>query len=126
MSLAGAVFLILSFLILARILDIPARAAEVVARGRRALAELKDPGLSDRQKERTVRAHALRLLLLFFLITGSAAVSLGVPVAVLALLELSGLVELESVFRTTMSFEILAGAVVGAAAAALFSRRRRP
>jgi len=124
---AAAVFVLVGFLALARLLQIPSRVAEVMRCSRSALAHLRDKDLTDLQKEREMRAQAMRLLSLFLILTVSAAAALAVPVGVVGMLDLAGLVAIEAVLDRLLSWELLlATLLLGAVAFALTTSRHRP
>lgn len=64
------------------------------AAGRRALAVMRDPALSDDEKEVAMQKAALAMFGAFFLITLSVAVALAVPLGAVYLADLAGLVSL--------------------------------
>jgi hypothetical protein len=109
---AAALFVVVAFIALAGLLQIPVRAQEVLGRSRRALADLRDPALEERAKERAVQGHALRLLWLFVVLTLSATLALALPLGVIALLDSAGLVSLRAVLELTVSWPFLIGTFV--------------
>ena len=91
---------------------------------RQALRDLKDPALDELAREKAVQGHALRLMLLFVLVTGGSLLALAVPVGVLWLAERGGMVELEAVLDTTLSATFLIVTTVLGTAVWLLLRRR--
>lgn len=127
MTWAAAFFVILAFLGIAHLLQIPSRVAEAIQCSRGALAHIKDKALSDLDKEREMRARAVRLLVLFLILTLSATAALAVPVGVVGILDLAGLLSFEAVLDRLLSWELLlATLLLGLAAYAILAARRRP
>lgn len=124
MNLAAAAFLVIGFLALVRVLGLAARVTEVFARSRAALRDMRDPELAEEEKERRVQGHALRLLLLFVVVTAGAAVALLAPVGVVWLLERAGVVSLAGTLDVALSVPFLIGATVLICAALPLLQRR--
>ena len=115
MTWAAAAFVVLAFLALLQVLGVVQRALEVTRRSKQALGVIRDPAMSDLQKEAAMQAHAKALFKQFFVITAAAAVALAAPVAAVAGLHACGLVDFGAALDRTMSWQVLVGAtVVGA------------
>jgi hypothetical protein len=95
-------------------LRIPALGRAAVDHSRRALRELRDPGLGEAAKERAAQAHAGQLLLLALRITAATAVAVALPFGALALLSAMGWVDFDAVLAQTISpwFALVAMALV--------------
>jgi hypothetical protein len=121
---AAALFVVAAFVVVAGLLRIPTRAREVLAHSRQAFADLRDPALDERAREKAVQGHALRLLWLFLVVTGSAAFALALPFGLIVLLDSAGLVAIDAVIALTLSWPFLLGTCLGGAAVwALFQSR---
>ena len=112
MSWVAALFVLVAFLVLVRVLRIPDRTTQIMRRGRLAAADLKNPKLDEREKERAVQAHAVRMFLMFLVISGCFLVALAVPLGIVALLELGGVVDSQAVLEVSVSWEFLIVALV--------------
>ena len=124
MTWIAAAFLVVSFLALLQLMRVPARVTEIGQVGRSALRTMRDPGLSDADKEKAMRAGSLRLFALFAIIALATVVALAVPGGIVALVATSGLVDFETVIARTLSWQILlGGTVVGLVAMRLLARR---
>lgn len=107
MTYAGAIFLVIGFIIVASALGVIARAKEVVARSKQSLRDLRDPALDDDAKEKLIQGHAVRLFALFGILVGIAVAALGVPVLMVWLADRLGLVSLEAVLALTVSWQFI-------------------
>lgn len=125
MTWVAALFVVAAFVGIAHLLRMVPRAQEVLARSRQAVADLRDPDLGEIERERAVQAHAGRLLLLFLILTASAAVALAVPFGAVALLDAAGVLSLDAVVDLTVSPAFLVGTIAGGFAAWWVLRRRR-
>lgn len=112
MTWIAAAFLVVAFLVLLQLMRVPARVTEIGTVGRSALATLRDPGLSDADKEKAMRAGSLRLLGLFLRIASATAVALLVPAGVVALAATTGVVDFATVLECTLSWQVLLGATM--------------
>jgi pimeloyl-ACP methyl ester carboxylesterase len=74
---AGAIFICVTFVALARALGIFTKPLEVAAASRQAFQVLSDPALDDDAKEQRMRAHTKTLGRLFVVITTGAIVAVG-------------------------------------------------
>lgn len=127
MTWAAAFFVILAFLGITHLLQIPSWVVEVVQCSRGALAHLQDKTLTDTQKEHEMRTQAMRLLILFLVLAVSATAALAVPVGVVGILDLAGLLSLHAVLDRLVSWELLlATLLLGLAVCAITTARRRP
>ena len=111
MTWAAACFIVMAFLVIMRLLGVVSRVGEVVQSSRGALADLRNKNLSDVEKGRTMRAHALRLLVLFTTMTVSVVAAAAVPLGLVGLLDLADLVALGAVFELLVSWEFLLATV---------------
>ncbi len=125
MTWVAGLFLVVGFLAIARLLRLVARADEVLARSRAALGDMRDPALSDLEKEQRVQGHASRLMLLFVVLTLGLALALGVPLGIVWLADRVGVVSFDATLDLALSWPfLLIACVVTAAAIPLFKRRR--
>lgn len=126
MTWAAAVFVAAAFFGLAKWFRVPTLARAVLGHSRRALHDLQDPSLGERQKERAARSHARHLLLGTLGIVLCTAAAIGLPFGVVALLDAAGVVELQAVVARTVSPAFFLVVTPLGVAAALILRRRRP
>ncbi len=126
MSWLGALLAVSLCLCLLRWLRVPAQATQVAAQLRTALAELRDPALEEREKERRVRAHALTSLQQFAVIAAATAVAVGVPALLLWLGDRTGVLRLEPVLVTMAGWPFLLITTLGIALLLCLRRQPRP
>ena len=126
MTWAAALFVAAAFLVLAKWFRVPALAQVVLGHGRRALHDLQDRSLGEREKERAARSHAGHLLLGALGIVVASAAALALPFGAVALLDAAGVVELDAVVARTVSPTFLLVVVPLGVAVAVILRRRRP
>ncbi|MCA8977429.1 MAG: hypothetical protein KDC98_22090 [Planctomycetes bacterium] len=112
MTWIAAAFLVASFLVLLQVMRVPSRVAEIGAVGRSALRTIRDPDLSDADKEKAMRAGSLRLFGLCGLIVIAVVAALAVPAGLVALVALTGLVDFDAALERTLSWQILVGATL--------------
>jgi len=112
MAFAVAVFVCVAFVALADRLGIADQPVKVAAASRRALQTFTDPTLHDDAKERSMRADARALGRLFLVITASALVAIGLPIAAVWLLDAAGVVAFAAVLDALVSWPVLTAGVV--------------
>ncbi|MBK8979382.1 MAG: hypothetical protein IPM29_26080 [Planctomycetes bacterium] len=125
MTWVAAAWLVVGFLLAARLLGLPDRAAEVFARSRAAVRDMRDPALDELEKEKRVQRHALRMLALFAIVTLGLALALAAPLAVVWGLELLGAASVERTLELSLSGPFLLAACVVTVAALPLLRQRR-
>jgi hypothetical protein len=117
MALAGAIFLVVGFVVLVRMFGLIGRCSEVFELARASLAVLRNPSLDDEAKESALQSHATRLFSLFFLLTAGAGLALGLPAGIIWILDALQVVSLRAVLEVTLSWQFLLGStLVGVAA----------
>ena len=124
MTIFYASLIVVVFIAIAHLLELPKQTTEVMQRSKAAAADLRSRTLSDEEKETLVQGHAIRLMRLFVMITGSCALALGVPIGIVALLELAGVAELEPVLEATITWEFLTASSLIICALVFVVRRR--
>jgi hypothetical protein len=113
-DVAAALFIVAGFLVVARCCGLLGRASRTFTHSREALAVVRDRSLDDLAKEQAMQTHAKGLFGLFAAITAISAVSLGVPLGVVWLLDLAGLVDLAAACDALRTWPVLvAGVVLG-------------
>lgn len=109
---AGAIILVVCFVLLLRLLAVVENSRRAIATARASLGALRDAGRSDEEKEILLQRHAKDLFVLFLAITAGCTAALLVPVAVLWLLDMAGVVPLAEVLAFTLSWQFIAGSIV--------------
>lgn len=122
MAYAGAVFICVTFVVLARALGIFTKPLEVAATSRRAFQALSDPALDDDAKERSMRAHTKTLGRLFVAITTGAIVAVGLPLTIVWLLDAAGWLSFSAVLDALVSWPLVLGGVTAFLAKAGYDR----
>ncbi|MEZ6035934.1 MAG: hypothetical protein R3F29_00545 [Planctomycetota bacterium] len=120
----AALLLVLACIGLLRVLRVPTRAGEVLARTRRAVADIRSTTMSDLDKERAMRGHAGALLVQFVVITALSAVAVALPIGALWLLAQTGALDFDAVMEATVSWQVLLLGTVLGLAVLLVGRKR--
>ena len=123
--LFGALFIVAVAIWLLLALKTPARVQQVLAVSQASMGHVRDPDLSDDEKEKLMQSHSLQLFGLFFAIMAIFAVAFLAPVAVLWGLDWLGLLSLDAVLAYAVSVPFLVGTTVGGVAAWLVIRLLR-
>jgi hypothetical protein len=114
MALAGAIFLVVGFVVLVKVFGLPGKCSEVLDLARTSLAVLRNPSLDDDAKESALQSNAVKLFALFLLLTAGAALALVLPAGLIWVLDLLHVVSLRAVLELTLSWQfLLASTVVG-------------
>jgi len=126
MNLLGASLVVVLFALLVHVLRLVPRAKEAIVVSRASVDVMRDSALDDDVKEKALQKGAVRLLYLSFVLLTGSTVALAAPLGVIWLLDLLGLLSLETVTATLLRWDfILFATVVGVAAYIFFERRRR-
>lgn len=124
MALAGAVFLVIGFVLLVRMFGLVGKCQHVFDLVQSSMAVLRDPSLDDHARERALQSHAKQLFGLFFLLTAGAALALALPAGLIWILDVLRVVSLRAVLEMTLSWQFLTvTTLVGVAAWGLMRRR---
>lgn len=121
-----AIVILIAFLVLVQLMKVPALAAQVMASSRTAVGDLRNPALTDLEKERAMRSHSGRLFGLFFRVTGATLVAIGAPLGAAWVLDRAGAVSLASVLDVMTSWAFLAAATAIGILFFFAIGRRRP
>jgi hypothetical protein len=117
MALAGAIFLVVGFVVLVKVFGLLGKCSEVLDLARTSLAVLRNPSLDDDAKESVLQSNAVKLFSLFLLLTAGAALALMLPTGLIWVLDRLQVVSLRAVLETTLSWQfLLASTVVGVVA----------
>lgn len=125
MSLVLATLVVVGFAAALKGLHTVRYAGEVRRRALSCIRLLGNPAMDDRQKERALRAHSLRLFGLFGLISLGGVMALGLPLSGVWLLDRAGLVSFGSVLDVLVRADFLAATVVAGVAVAAWAGLRR-
>lgn len=125
MSLLLALFVVAAFAATLEALSLPDRAREVMDRAGDSLRVLRDPGLSDAEKERRLRRQSVRLFGLLGILAGGSILALGLPLGVVWLLERAGVGSLAAVLSVLERLDFLAAVTVAGIGGWLLLRRLR-
>lgn len=87
---------------------------DVVALSRKSVQTLRDPGLSDDEKERITQANTLSMIRLLVVLIGGTVAALGFPLFFVWVLDQLGLLSLSDVLHALTRWDVLvAVSVVG-------------
>jgi hypothetical protein len=112
MSFVGAIILVIGFLVLVKYLKVIEKSSKVISIAKQSIVIIKDSESSDLQKEIAMQKYAKELLFLFLAITVGSVLALAIPFAIVWLLELAGLMSVQSVIEVTLSWEFIVGSIV--------------
>jgi hypothetical protein len=125
-SLVGALAVAGLFVWFVRLFKLVTFAQEAIALSRRAASIVRDAALDDDAKEVAIQQSALRLLKLTLLLLVGSVVAVAAPMAAIWLLDLVGLMSLDSVVAILLRWDfLLLATVLGIGGYVLLERRRR-
>jgi uncharacterized oligopeptide transporter (OPT) family protein len=124
MDYAAAIFLVLGFIVVLKVLKVVENSARVIGITSQAVSDFRSNELDDDAKETAMQAHAKQLFVLFFLITFGAFSAVFVPLAFVWALDRLQLLSLADVLRATLSWQFIA-ASTAAIGLILFAKRSR-
>ena len=104
---AGAVFLVIGFIIFMKLFFLVEKSLEVVNISKSAVKIVQNKNLTDYQKEIAMQKHAKGLMSLFFLITVGSIFAVMIPFGFIWLLEVVGVLRTDDVIQTTLSLEFI-------------------
>jgi hypothetical protein len=124
MALAGAILLVVGFVLLVRMFGLIGKCRHVFELVESSLAVLRDPSLDDDAREHALQSHAKQLFALFFLLTAGAVLALALPAGVIWILDALRIVSFRAVVDLTLSWQfLLATTLIGVVAWWLMRRR---
>ena len=121
---AGAIFVIISFLVLMKWFGLVERSMRVFAVSKQAMGDLTDLALDDDAKETAMRLHGKTLTILFLLLTAGGFGAVAAPLGVIALLDAATILLFDDVIDALLSWWMIAAATVLMLAAVIFGTRR--
>ena len=124
MAFAGAIFLVVGFVVLVRKFGLVQKSGDVFGLVKSTLEVLRNPLLDDDAKESALQSNAKQLFLLFLLLTVGGAAALALPAAVIWLLDVLRVLSLRSVIEVTLSWPFLLGTTLLAIVAWRLTRHR--
>jgi len=107
MEFAGAVFLVIGFIIFMKLFSLVEKSSDAVNISKSAVQIVQNKNLTDHQKEIAMQKHAKELMSLFFLITVGSIFAVMIPFGFIWLLDLVGVLKLDGVIKTTLSLEFI-------------------
>ncbi len=111
-EVVGGVVLVLGFLIFMKAFRLVEKSMEVVGIARSSIEVVRDVKTDDYQKEIAMQKNAVQLLSLFLKITAGSIAAVAIPFGCIWLLELVGVLVVDDVIETTLSWEFIVGTVV--------------
>ena len=124
MSFFGAALLVLGFVFLISAFDLVGRSSRVFVISKDVMRILKDPGLDDLEKEKSMQRYSKTLFLLFFHILFICAVAVIVPMGIIKLMDVAGLLSLQRVLTTMLSWQFIAASSIVVFALTWILRRK--
>jgi hypothetical protein len=127
-ELVGASCVVIFFTVLIYLLGIIQKTRQTIEISQKAVEIIRDPSISDEQKQQLVQASSLKLFSLLGMLVIFTAVAILIPVGIIWVAELVGLVSLDGVLRLMVRWEfVTAATILGIAvylALSKWSRRR--
>lgn len=111
-SFLGALFMLFGFLLALKIFKLIDKSKEVLSLSRMAHSDIRNPAMTDDEKEIALQSHARRLFVLFFIITIGLFSGLFVPFGLLWGAEQFGLIAVGEVIDVALSWQFLVGSTV--------------
>jgi hypothetical protein len=121
---ASALFLTLTFIVLARCFGLVTRPFEVLATSKLAYGVFTDATLNDDMKEALMRQSAKTLALQFVFISATSLAAIAAPLGVVWVLAAAGLVSLTAVVHALLSWQVLLSGTLLVAAGTWYERAR--
>lgn len=114
MDYFGAIVIVIAFIYLIKRLHLIENSVKVVRVSKQAVADIKNPELSDDDKEVLVQKHALLLLKLFLILTITAIIALAVPLGLIMAMDYATIMSFDNVVSITLStwFLILSTVII--------------
>lgn len=112
MADVGALFVGVTFIVLLQRFGVIAKPREVMAISSQAYRDLSNPLLHDDAKEAAMRGHSKALGRLFLVIVVATAAAAIIPLAVIWLLDVAGILPLNTVLDALVSVRVLVAATL--------------
>ena len=125
MELLGGLLVVLGFLGLAKAFGLVERNLKVIEISKSAASAISDKNLDDLQKEKALQKHARELLILLVLIIAISALSIGLPLGFIWLLDSLNLVSFDGVIKTIASPWFILASVAITLLVIFLNRRRK-
>ena len=125
MELLGGLIIVLGFLGLAKAFGLVDRNLKVIEITRSAASVVSDNNLDDLHKEKALQKHAGELLILLFLIIAISALSIGIPLGFIWLLDSLNLLSFDGVIKTIASTWFILASVAITLFVLFLNRRRK-
>jgi len=103
MDYAGAILLVIVFIVLLKVLKLLENSLQVVRISKEAMVVVRSKDLSDDEKESCVQRHAINLVKLFVILTVSAMLALAIPLGLIWLLDSISFLSFDNVLEITLS-----------------------
>ena len=121
---AGAIFLVIGFIFILKISRLVEKSTRVIEISKQAMLELRNPELSDDDKEIAMQAHSKQLVGLFFLITIGGIAAVFLPLAVIWGLDWLKLISVDAVLGVALSWPFIIVTSVVIIVVLVFKRKR--
>ena len=107
-SIAGALFLVVGFVVLMKVFGLVEKSRKVVSIAGKAASDLRNPEFDDEHKEKALQGYAKSLFQLFFLLLVGGILALGIPVLLIYLMDQTGWLSIDGVIEASLRWEFLA------------------
>lgn len=107
----GGLLVVFGFLALGHLFRLVEKGNKVIAIAQSALETVRDSDSNDKQKETAMQKYAKQLFLLFFSIVTLSFIAIIIPFGLLWLMDFAGLLKVNQVTETTMSWEFITATV---------------
>jgi len=109
---AGAIFLVVGFVVVLKIAGLVEKATRVIDISKHAVAILRDPAMSDDDKESAMQSHAKQLAGLFLLLTLGGVAAIFLPLAVIWVFDRLELLSIDAVLHVALSWPFIIATTV--------------
>ena len=115
----GGAFIVFVFFGLLKVFKVIAVSKEVIALSGNVMSTMNS-NMSDLEKEKAMQSFSIRLFKHFFGIVIGSALAVGIPLLIIWVLQWFGLVSLDAVIETTLTWEFITlSCIVGVALLAI-------
>lgn len=113
MIYTGAAILVLLFLFILKLLNVPEKASLALVSSQKSIAIIRDPEIDDEAKEIALQNYAKELFGIFFHLSLGVVAALLLPAGLIWLLDQIGVMPMDEVFSFTLSWEFILLITVG-------------
>lgn len=125
MNLLGGLIVVVGFIGLMKLFGLVEKNVEVIRISKSAVSIVGSKELDDLQKEKMMQQHAKELLPLFLIIIITSALSIGLPLGLVWLMDYLGLLSFDKVIEIISSIEFILASVVISTIVFVVTRKKK-